>query len=104
MFAKLIAAVLVTFVAAFFSETRSYAVPVFFIAVVAAFVVEAVRIVPQQRAVVVERLGRFHAVLEPGLRVYKIHSGYWFFGRPTVEELRLDLRAVLRRCRPDWGI
>jgi peroxiredoxin len=43
-------------------------------------------------------------VLEPGLRVYKIYDGYWFFGRPTVEELRLDLRAVLRRCRPDWDI
>ena len=43
-------------------------------------------------------------VLEPGLRVYKIYNGYWFFGRPTVEELRLDLRAVLRRCRPDWDI
>jgi peroxiredoxin len=43
-------------------------------------------------------------VLEPGRRVYKIYNGYWFFGRPTVEELRLDLRAVLRRCRPDWDI
>jgi peroxiredoxin len=43
-------------------------------------------------------------VLEPGLRVYKIYNGYWFFGRPTVEELRLDLRAVLQRCRPDWDI
>jgi len=43
-------------------------------------------------------------VLEPGLRVYKIYTGYWFFGRPTVEELRLDLRAVLQRCRPDWDI
>ncbi len=43
-------------------------------------------------------------VLEPGLRVYRIYDGYWFFGRPTVEELRLDLRAVLRRCRPDWDI
>jgi hypothetical protein len=42
--------------------------------------------------------------LESGLRVYKIYSGYWFFGRPTVEELRLDLRAVLQRCRPDWDI
>src|SRR6478752_3439863 len=31
-------------------------------------------------------------------------GGYWFFGRPTVEELRLDLRAVLQRCRPDWDI
>ena len=34
----------------------------------------------------------------------KIYNGYWFFGRPTVEELRLDLRAVLQRCRPDWDI
>ena len=41
-------------------------------------------------------------VLEPGLIVFKIYNGYWFFGRPTVEELRQDLRAVLRRCRPDW--
>jgi peroxiredoxin len=43
-------------------------------------------------------------VLEPGLRVYRVYDGYWFFGRPTVEELRLDLRAVLKRCRPDWEI
>jgi peroxiredoxin len=43
-------------------------------------------------------------VLEPGLRIYKIYNGYWFFGRPTVEELRQDLRAVLRKCRPDWDI
>ena len=42
-------------------------------------------------------------VLEPGLRVYKVYNGYWFFGRPTVEELRLDLRAVLQRCRPGLG-
>ena len=43
-------------------------------------------------------------VLEPGLRVYKIYNGYWFFRRPTVEELRLDVRAGLARCRPDWDI
>ena len=43
-------------------------------------------------------------VLAPGLRVYKVYNGYWFFGRPTLEELRHDLRAVLQRCRPDWDI
>jgi len=43
-------------------------------------------------------------VLEPGLVIYKIYSGYWFFGRPTVEELRQDLRAVSMKCRPDWDI
>ena len=43
-------------------------------------------------------------VLEPGLVVHKIYNGYWYFGRPTMEELRQDLRAVLKKCRPDWDI
>jgi peroxiredoxin len=43
-------------------------------------------------------------VLEPGLIIYKVYMGYWFFGRPTVEELRQDLREVLKKCRPDWDI
>jgi len=43
-------------------------------------------------------------VLEHGLVIYKIYYGYWFFGRPTNEELRQDLRAVLKKCRPDWDI
>ncbi len=43
-------------------------------------------------------------VLEPGLVVHKIYVGYWFFGRPTVEELRRDLREVLQKCRPDWDL
>jgi peroxiredoxin len=43
-------------------------------------------------------------VLEPGLVIFKIYMGYWFFGRPTNEELRQDLRAVLKKCRPDWDL
>jgi peroxiredoxin len=43
-------------------------------------------------------------VLEPALVVYKIYDGYWYFGRPTMEELRQDLRAVLKKCLPDWDI
>lgn len=43
-------------------------------------------------------------VLEPGLIVYRVYNGYWFFGRPTMEELRQDLRAVSKKCRPDWDI
>jgi peroxiredoxin len=43
-------------------------------------------------------------VLEPRLVVHRIYMGYWFFGRPTVEELRHDLRAVLMKCRPDWDL
>ena len=45
------------------------AVPFFIVAVVVVFVIEGVRIVPQQNAWVVERLGKFHAVLEPGLNI-----------------------------------
>jgi peroxiredoxin len=43
-------------------------------------------------------------VLEPGLVIYKIYMGYWFFGRPTVEDLRQDLRVITKKCRPDWDI
>jgi peroxiredoxin len=43
-------------------------------------------------------------ILEPGLVVYKVYNGYWFFDRPTVQGLRQDLRAVIRKCRPDWDI
>jgi peroxiredoxin len=40
-------------------------------------------------------------VLEPGLVVFRIYMGYWYFGRPTLEELRHDLRAILSK-RFDW--
>lgn len=43
-------------------------------------------------------------VLEPRLVVFKLYNGYWYFARPTIEELRHDLRSVLRRCRPDWDL
>jgi regulator of protease activity HflC (stomatin/prohibitin superfamily) len=44
-----------------------YAVPFFIIAFGIAFTVESINVVPQQQAWVVERFGKFHAVLEPGL-------------------------------------
>jgi peroxiredoxin len=43
-------------------------------------------------------------VCAPNLVIHKIYNGYWFFGRPTAEELRLDLRAVLQGCRWDWDL
>jgi hypothetical protein len=46
----------------------------------------------------------FHASIEPGLMVFKIYHGSWYFGRPSIEELRQDLRAVSRKCRPDCAI
>jgi regulator of protease activity HflC (stomatin/prohibitin superfamily) len=49
------------------TQTAAYAVYVFLIAAAVAFVLEGVRVVPQQSAFVVERFGRYYATLEPGL-------------------------------------
>ena len=43
-------------------------------------------------------------VLKPGLVVHSIYNGYWFWGRPSVEDLRRDLRAVMSEIRPDWDL
>ena len=40
-------------------------------------------------------------VLNGDREIYKIYNGWWFVGRPTVEELRHDLRALLAR-RADY--
>ena len=41
-------------------------------------------------------------VLEPGLVIYKIYNGYWFWGRPSTTDLWNDLRAIFQKVRPDW--
>lgn len=69
MFPKLLVALAVSIAAAFFPATERYAVWIFFIAMVVVFVIEGVRIVPQQTALVVERFGRFHTILAPGLNL-----------------------------------
>jgi peroxiredoxin len=43
-------------------------------------------------------------VLKPGLVVHTIYNGYWFWGRPSVDDLWLDLRAASREVRPDWDL
>src|SRR5437764_3890129 len=54
--------------------------------VVVIVVMKAIRVVPQQHALVIERLGRFHAVLAPGLN----------FVIPFVDRVayRHDLREI----------
>ena len=69
MLGKLIIAAVVSIAAAFVPGLSSFAIWIFFIAVIVAFVIEGVRIVPQQHAFVVERLGKYHATLEPGLNL-----------------------------------
>jgi len=43
-------------------------------------------------------------VLKPGLVIHSIYNGYWFWGRPSVEDLRRDLRAASAEIRPDWDL
>jgi peroxiredoxin len=40
--------------------------------------------------------------LMPDLTVHKVYCGWWYVGRPTVEELRQDLREMIRKCRTDF--
>jgi regulator of protease activity HflC (stomatin/prohibitin superfamily) len=69
MFWKVILALIVTVVAAVLSKSATVTIAVFLIAMIVVFVFEGVRIVPQQSAWVVERLGKFSRVLEPGLQL-----------------------------------
>ena len=43
-------------------------------------------------------------VLAPGLEISALYNGYWYWGRPTVEELHRDLREVMRNLRPDFDL
>jgi cold shock CspA family protein/peroxiredoxin len=36
-------------------------------------------------------------VLKPNLEIFKIYNGWYFVGRPTLEELRQDLRAIMQK-------
>ena len=41
-------------------------------------------------------------VLDAERVIFKIYNGWWYLGRPTVEELRMDLRALLSERRDWW--
>jgi len=40
--------------------------------------------------------------LMPDLTVHNIYCGYWYVGRPTLDELRMDLRAMMKKVRSDF--
>jgi peroxiredoxin len=40
--------------------------------------------------------------LFPDRTVLRAYNGYWYWGRPSNEELRQDLREITRAIRPDW--
>jgi hypothetical protein len=41
--------------------------------------------------------------LHPDLRIHRAYDGYWFWGRPTLEELRRDMREISAATRADWA-
>src|SRR5689334_5097571 len=66
MFWKTLIAVIIAVATAFLTHSPGATIAVFLLAMVVVLIAEGVRIVPQQNAWVVERLGKFHTVLEPG--------------------------------------
>ena len=35
--------------------------------------------------------------LLPDLTIHNLYNGYWYVGRPTLDEFRADLRAMMRK-------
>ncbi len=69
MFVKTVIAVILTIAAATLTHSTTATVATFLVAMLIVLLFEGVRIVPQQSAWVIERLGKFHRVLEPGLEL-----------------------------------
>ena len=69
MFWKTLIAIVLTVAAAWLTRSTVATVATFLVAMIVVFIFEGVRIVPQQSAWVVERLGKFYAVLQPGLNL-----------------------------------
>lgn len=69
MLVKIIGVFIASIIMGNIPEVKGYAIPFFIVALAVVFVIESVRVVPQQHAWVVERLGKFHMTLEPGLRI-----------------------------------
>ncbi len=69
MFVKMIVAVILAAAAGFLTQSPGAAIGVFLAAFFIALIIEGVRIVPQQNAWVVERLGKFHLTLQPGFNL-----------------------------------
>jgi regulator of protease activity HflC (stomatin/prohibitin superfamily) len=69
MFWKTAIALILTVASAVVFRSATVTVAVFLVAMIVVFIFEGVRIVPQQNAWVVERLGKFSRVLEPGLNL-----------------------------------
>ncbi len=58
-------------------------------------VIKQINILDETEGEYADRAQPYTFVLKPNLTVHKIYNGWFFVGRPTLEELRLDLRAIM---------
>lgn len=62
-------------------------------------VIKALGILDETEGEYAYRAQPYTFVLRPDLTIFKLYNGWFFVGRPTVEELRHDLRAVMETRR-----
>ncbi|MES2353366.1 MAG: SPFH domain-containing protein [Pseudomonadota bacterium] len=73
------------------ASTQGYAIPFFVVATAVVFVIESVRVVPQQSAWVIERVGKYHSTLEPGLSIIVPFVDQVAY-RHSLKEVSLDVQ------------
>ncbi len=64
-------------------------------------VIKSINILDETEGEYAYRAQPYTFVLRPNLAIHKIYNGWFFVGRPTLEELRLDLRAIMEE-RSDY--
>ena len=64
-------------------------------------VIKQINILDETEGEYAYRAQPYTFVLNPDLRIHAIYNGWYFVGRPTNEELRRDLRAIMER-RSDY--
>jgi peroxiredoxin len=64
-------------------------------------VIKQINILDETEGEYAYRAQPYTFVLHPDLRIHAIYNGWFFVGRPTLEELRRDLRAIMEQ-RTDY--
>lgn len=64
-------------------------------------IIKQINIVDETEGEYTYRVQPYTFVLRPNLTIHKIYNGWFFVGRPTIEELRHDLRTLME-TRSDY--
>ncbi len=91
MLIRIFVVIILTAIMASNASTQGYAIPFFVVATAVVFVIESVRVVPQQSAWVIERVGKYHSTLEPGLSIIVPFVDQVAY-RHSLKEVSLDVQ------------